>query len=81
MLGHCGPKHVAVCVLKHYINSDEICAFACHIVTIKYIGSSLGIGVIFSFCICCILTNTKLNRVVNASAISVHVSEVTLAAL
>ena len=54
MLGHCGPKHVAVCVLKHYINSDEICALVCHIVTIKYIGSSLGIGVIFSFCICCI---------------------------
>ena len=57
-----------------------MCAFLCHIITIKYIGSSPGIDVFFSFCICCILTNTKLNCSYPSVFYS-HVSEVILVAL
>jgi hypothetical protein len=64
MVGQWVPKHVAVCVLKHYCIFDEVCEFVCHFVAIKYIGSSLGIGVFFYFCVCSILTDTKLNGVV-----------------
>lgn len=26
-MDHCGPKHVAFKVLKHYFTSNEVCAF------------------------------------------------------
>jgi len=28
-----GPKHVGVCVLKHYCSSNEVCAIVGHILT------------------------------------------------
>ena len=34
MMGRWGPKHVTVDVLKHYCDSDELCAFVgLHVVT------------------------------------------------
>ena len=33
MMNQWGPKHVEVCVLKHYCNPDEMCAFVDHTVT------------------------------------------------
>ena len=35
IMGQWGPKHVGVCTLKHYCNSNEVCAFVGHIVTIE----------------------------------------------
>ena len=37
MMGQQGPKHVAVCVSKHYFNSNRVCALVGHIVTITRI--------------------------------------------
>jgi hypothetical protein len=41
MMGQLGRKYVAVCVLKHYRNSDEVFAFMCHIVTRVFYNLSL----------------------------------------
>ena len=35
MMGQWGPKHVGVCLLKHYRNYNEVCAFGDHTVTIS----------------------------------------------
>jgi hypothetical protein len=34
MMGQTEPKHVGVCILKDICNSNELCDFAGHIVTI-----------------------------------------------
>jgi len=33
MIGQQGPQHAGVCILKHYCNSKEVCAFVDHTVT------------------------------------------------
>jgi hypothetical protein len=35
MMGHWGPKHLGVCILKHYCNSNEACTFVGQVVTIE----------------------------------------------
>jgi len=35
MMGHLGPKHVGVCVEKHYGNFNEVRAFVGHVLTVE----------------------------------------------
>jgi hypothetical protein len=35
MMGRSGPKHLGVCILKHYCNSNKVCAFVGRLVTIE----------------------------------------------